>query len=529
MAVLFQNGLVFDGSDNPPRKADVLVEGDRIVAVGEGLRAEAAQTVDCEGLCVTPGWIDAHSHNDFFYNVPNAETYYRPFLQQGITTQITGNCGFSVFGVQADSPYRQKVGAGLFRTCDAGNYQHFCEQARGTLYVNIAPLIGQGTARIGITGLASRALTREELKLELAAVDEAMAGGAFGGSYGLMYEPGMYMPREELVAFAQKIVEYDGILTVHPRANSKVALGYPLLSKPHIELALDEVIAIMRATGVRVEYSHLIFVGKSSWRCLEPMLGKFEAARAEGYDIAFDHYSFSYGASVITVICPPWYMALSAEKRHMPLQRLKLRATIDITRKALGIGYQDITVAYISDQARQYEGRTIAEIAQAERMDPLDLYLKLIDLSGGEGRVYLGKYNNEAIQRRLMQDDHSLCMTDAWVEEKGLQNASAFQGYPYFLLKAREWNVPTQRVIHKMTGAIAERYGIAKRGALIPGYFADVTVFNPDLLQVKTDQPDYRPDGICHVMVNGVFAVEKGRYQSQQTGKVLKKGKEITE
>jgi len=80
-----------------------------------------------------------------------------------------------------------------------------------------------------------------------------------------------------------------------------------------------------------------------------------------------------------------------------------------------------------------------------------------------------------------------------------------------------------------MTGAIAERYGIAKRGALIPGYFADVTVFNPDLLQVKTDQPDYRPDGICHVMVNGVFAVEKGRYQSQQTGKVLKKGKEITE
>ena len=528
MSILLKNGLLYDGSQNPPQKADILLEGERIAAVGERLSADADRVIDCEGLCVTPGWIDAHSHNDFFMDRDDAQKYFRPFIEQGITTQITGNCGFSAFGVEGDSPYRDHVGAGLFKAPKAAGYADFCERAEGCLFVNLAPLIGHGTARISVADLSPRTLTEEELRRELALVEEAMRDGAFGGSFGFMYEPGMYAPRAELVAFAKKIAEYGGILTVHPRANSKVALGYPLLSKPHIELALDEVIDIMRASGVKVEYSHLIFVGESSWKCLDTMLGKFRAARAEGYDIAYDHYSFSYGASVITVICPPWYMALPKEKRKSPFNRLRLRAIIDITRKALGIDYQDITVAYIADNAREYEGRTIAEIAKSERMDPLDLYLKLIDLSGGEGRVYLGKYYNDAILRRLMEDDLSLCMTDAWVEGKGLQNGAAYQGYPNFLLKAAQWGVPTEKVVYKMTRGVAERYGIAERGSLTPGWFADVTVFDPTALHVEVSTPDYRPQGIRYVFVNGVPVMEEGHYVPQKAGKMLKKGRSAT-
>jgi len=523
MTTLLRNGLVYDGTLNPPRTADVLLEGERIAAVGANLTANAHQTLDCEGLSIAPGLIDAHSHNDFFYDLEDAEGYYKPFLMQGITTQVTGNCGFSVFGVEAGSPHAGKVGAGLFRARNAGGFAAFCDAAAGRLHVNLAPLIGHGTARIGVTGLAPAKLSADELARELVMVEDAMRGGAFGGSLGLMYEPGMYAPRDELVAFARKISDYGGILTVHPRANSSVALGYPLLSKPHIELALDEVIGIQRETGVKMQYSHLIFVGQSSWKCLDTMLAKFAAARAEGLDIAFDHYAMTYGASVITVICPPWYMALSPEKRKSPLNRLKLRLIIDITRKALGIGYQDITVAYISDGARQYEGRTVAEIALAEGMDPLDLYLKLIDLSGGEGRVYLGKYYNEAILRRLMENDLSLCMTDAWVEGMGVQNASAYQGYPTFLLNARAWGVPTERVIHKMTGGVAERFGIRERGHLAAGQYADVTVFDPNALKVKPDQPDFAPEGFRHVLVNGTFAMRDGQYVTQRAGKVLLK------
>ena len=521
MRILLQNGLVFDGSPDAPRRADVLIDGERIAAVEAALDVEADRTLNCAGLCVAPGLIDAHSHNDFFYDWDDAERYYEPFLRQGITTQVTGNCGFSVFGVREGSAYADNVGAGLFHARETGGFGAFVHRAEGRLSVNLAPLIGHGTARIGVAGLSPRKLTQEELQNELDMAEDAMRGGAFGGSFGFMYEPGMYAPHDELVAFARKIAEYGGIVTVHPRANSSVALGYPLLSKPHIELALDEVIGIMRESGVKMQYSHLIFVGKSSWKCLETMLGKFRAARAEGFDIAYDHYSTTYGASVITVICPPWYMALPPEKRKSPLNRLKLRLIIDITRKALGIGYQDITVAYIADDARQYEGRTVAEIAQAEGMDPLDLYLKLIDLSGGEGRVYLGQYYNEAILRRLMADDLSLCMTDAWVESKGVQNAAAYQGYPNFLLNARAWGVPAERVIHKMTGGVAQRFGIRERGMLKTGYFADVTVFDPKSLKVKLEQPDFTPEGIRHVLVNGVFAVLDRRYGSQRAGRVL--------
>ena len=523
MTILLQGGLVYDGAESPPYRADVLLDGERIAKVAPQIPEHADRVINCHGLVITPGWIDAHSHNDFFYDAQDGEAYYRPFLEQGITTQVTGNCGFSVFGVAESSPHRALVGAGLFRAREAGSYAAFYHAAAGRLPVNIAPLIGHGTARIGVSGLAPRTLTAEELDSELAMVDEAMRGGAFGGSFGFMYEPGMYAPREELVAFARKIAEYDGILTVHPRANSSVALGYPLLSRPHIEIALDEVVDIMRASGVRVEYSHLIFVGQSSWKCLDRMLGKFHAARAQGYDIGYDNYSTSYGASVITVICPPWYMALPKEKRHTPFNRLKLRIIIDITRKALGIGYEDLKIAYIADHLPHYEGRTVADIAREAKADPLDMYLQLVELSGGEGRIYLGKYYNEAILRRLMEDDLSLLMTDAWVERKGLQNAAAFQGFPNFFLLARQWGIPMEREIHKMTQATAQRFGIRERGSIREGYYADVTVVDPQALTVNLDVPTHKPGGIRYVLVNGVLAVDAGEYCPQTAGQVLRK------
>ena len=144
-----------------------------------------------------------------------------------------------------------------------GSFREFVERAQGKLFVNIIPLVGHGTTRISISGYDPTPLTADQIAEEMKLVDEAMEGGAFGGSFGFMYEPGIYSKRDELVAFAKRIAKYDGILTVHPRACSKVALGYPLLSKPHIELALDEVVDIMKESGVRTEYSHLIFVGKT--------------------------------------------------------------------------------------------------------------------------------------------------------------------------------------------------------------------------------------------------------------------------
>ncbi len=525
MRILFQGGQVYDGTGAAPVVADVLTEDERIIAVGELGEVRADRVIDCSGLCVAPGFIDGHSHNDFFYNYDNAQEYYIPFIKQGITTQVTGNCGFSSFGMEQGNPNAQYVGAGLFEAKSPGTFRDFCENAAGRLYVNMVPLVGHGTTRIGVSGLDSKPLDAAGIERMKEYVREAMENGAFGGSFGFMYEPGMYSKTDELVAFASTVAEYDGIVTVHPRANSSVALGYSLLKPSHIELALDEVIDIMEQSKCRMEYSHLIFVGTSSWKCIDPMLQKFYDYRAKGYDIAYDNYSMTYGASVITVICPPWYMALNEEQKHSTFHRLRLRLIINITRKLLGLDYEDITVAYINDDPKYkaYEGRNVAEIAASQKRDCLDLYLELIDASKGGGKVYLGKYYNEELIRRLMEDELSVFMTDAWLEPKGVQNGAAFQGYPNFLLKAEQYDIPMEKVIHKMTGKIAERFRIQERGTLVAGNYADITVFDPDGLKVFPDEPHRSAEGIRYVAINGELVMDENGCNARRCGMVLRK------
>ena len=525
MKILFKGGYVIDGSGAPGFKGDVLVDGERIAAVGANLYVQADKTVDCTGLTVAPGFIDAHSHNDFFYDYDDAGKYYEPFVRQGITTQVTGNCGFSPFGVAADSRFKDKVGGGLFHAKKPGSFREFVSAAEGRLFVNVVPLVGHGTTRISISGYDPTPLTKEQIAQEMRLVDEAMENGAFGGSFGFMYEPGIYAKHDELVEFAKRIAKYDGILTVHPRACSKVALGYPLLSKPHIELALDEVVGIMKESGVRTEYSHLIFVGETSWKSLDPMLEKFHRLNREGCSIAYDNYSFTYGASVITVVLPPWYMALPKEDRKKPFNMFKLKLMTNITKIALGIDFCDFTVAYISaDPAhKKYEGKTVSECAREEGLSDFDMYIKLVDLSNGQGRLYLGKYYNDEIINRLMTDDLSVFMTDAWVEAAGTQNGAAYQGFPYFLKRAKEGNIPLESVIHKMTGKTADRFCIKERGTLKAGNYADVTVFDYDGIKVDPSVPDFTPVGIKHVYVNGEAAVEDGVYRTQRAGKVVLK------
>lgn len=526
MKTLFKNGFIVDGSGKPGFFGDLLVDDGKIVGISREISAEADRTVDCTGLVTAPGFIDAHSHNDFFYDYENAEKFYKPFLMQGITTQVTGNCGFSPFGIEADSPYKDKVGGGLFHAVNPGSFADFVKNSEGRLYLNIVPLIGHGTTRISVSGYSPQPLSEEGIARETALVDEAMQNGAFGGSFGFMYEPGIYAKRDELVAFAKRIAAYDGILTVHPRACSKVALGYPLISRPHIELALDEVVEIMLESGVRTEYSHLIFVGETSWKSLDPMLEKFHKLNERGHKIAYDNYSFLYGASVITVVLPPWYMALPEAERKKPFNMFKLKLMTNVTKKILGLDFADFTVAYISPEHKRYEGKTVSECAREEGLSDFDMYIRLVDLSKGQGRLYLGKYYNDEIVTRLMKDDLSVFMTDAWVEEAGTQNGAAYQGFPYFLQRAKDNSMPLEQIVHKMTGKTAERFGISHRGILAEGNFADITVFDYDGLEVNPDVPDFTPKGIKYVMVGGTFVVDDGKFGSRKAGRViLKNGK----
>ena len=524
MKTLLKNGMLYDGSGSAPVIGDVLIEDDRILQVGREIVSDADQVVDAAGYMVCPGLIDAHSHNDFFYDHPNVEKFYKPFLRQGITTQITGNCSFSPFGASPDTPYRDKLGGGLFDARNPGSFADFKARAAGNLYVNLVPLIGQGSVRAGIAGFDPTPFTAEQIEEELGHVREAMEGGAFGGSLGFMYEPDRYAKEDEILAFAREIAKYDGILTIHPRACSAVSADYPLLTKKsHLELALDEALDIMKKSGCKLEYSHLIFTGKRSWGLKDKILAVFHREHAAGSPIAYDNYAFHYGASVITVVYPEWYAALSKEDAAKPLNRLKLELTILMYRKVLGIDWEDMVVAYISDEHPEYEGRTIPEIAAAEGLSNLDMYLRLVELSNRSGSIYLGKYYNDDIVRTLMEDDLSVFMTDAWVEEKGLQNIAAFQTFPQFFLLAKRWGIPYEKIVRKMTGATADRFGIPDRGYLRPGYKADITVLDMATLSVDEKTPDAAPGGIVHVFVNGCPVIQNGSYLGGRYGEVVLK------
>ena len=288
-------------------------------------------------------------------------------------------------------------------------------------------------------------------------------------------------------------------------------------------MGLDEAVDIMEKSGCKLEYSHLIFTGQRSWKLLDKMLATFYREKEKGYPIAYDNYAFHYGASVITVVFPEWYAQLSKEEAAKPLNRFKLQLTILMYRKVLGIDWDDMVVAYISDEHPEYEGKTIPEAAAEEGLSNLDMYLKLVDLSGRAGSIYLGKYYNDAIVRRLMEDELSVFMTDAWVEEKGLQNIAAFQTFPQFFLLARRYDIPTEQIVRKMTGATADRYGIPERGYLKPGCKADLTVLDPRSLRVDEKKPDARPGGVVHVYVNGRAVLENGVYLGGQAGQVVLK------
>ena len=526
MRTLFKGGTIYDGTGRRPFNGDVLIEDDRIVKIAESIEETADKTIDISGYQICPGLIDAHSHNDFFYDREDSEKFYRPFIEQGITTQITGNCSFSPFGVDEDTPYRDKIGGGLFDTMHPCSFAEFKRRAEGNLFVNLVPLIGQGSVRAGMTGFDPAPYTKEQIEKELEHVREAMEGGAFGGSFGFMYEPDRYAQEDEIIAFAKEIAKYDGIVTIHPRACSIVSADYPLLTKKsHLEMGLDEAVDIMHKPGCRLEYSHLIFTGQRSWKLLDKMLSTFHREHYTGNPIAFDNYVFHYGASVITVVFPEWYAQLSREEAEKPVNRRKLELTILMYRKVLGIDWDDMVVAYISDEHPEYEGKTIPQCAEEEGLSYLDMYLKLVELSNRAGSIYLGKYYNEDIVHRLMNDELSVFMTDAWVEEKGLQNIAAFQTFPQFFILAKKYGIPVEKIVRKMTGKTADRYKIPERGYLKEGYKADITVIDLDNMKVDESKPDFRPEGIVHVYVNGHPVMQDSRYCGGKAGKVVLKSR----
>ena len=523
MKTLLKNAKIYDGGGTDPFLGSILIDEDRIAGVfntSDGLENGYDTVIDLEGKSVAPGFIDCHSHNDWFAVKKDPLPYFEPFIRQGITSFVTGNCGLSVIGFEPDSPHVDKIGGGLFSyNGTKGVYpdaESFLNAVDGATPCNIATLAGHCSARAGISGYENRDLTEDEQKRMLACLERDLKSGAAGVSLGLMYEPGVYAKTDELRKIVELCVKYDKPLTVHARAESKVSLSYPeLLGRSHLLRALDELVEISKGTNLKLQYSHAIFVGRKSFADKPEFVKIIEDIRKAGVRAQFDIYDELKGVSVITVVLPDWYRGMSEAERKKPFNHFKLKVLIAATVKLLGFGFDDIEIAYIGPGYEKYEGKTVHQLAVEYGKKDLDMYLQLCKESDFKGRVNMGPYTTNEIIRDFEHNPLCLYMTDAWLEEHGVQNPALYECFPRFLqdsLKGTGDTLPA--TINRMTGATADRFMLRDRGYLRTGCYADITVFDED--ELKTAVPDEKHAfGITKVFVNGKLIFSDGKVDAE--------------
>lgn len=518
--LLLKNAKIYDGSAAPAFTGDVLVEGDRILEVAPSIAADDDfEVTDLHGLSLAPGFIDAHSHNDWFALRKDSGKYFAPFIKQGITTFVSGNCGLSATGFADSTPHKDIIGGGLFFFKDGaskGQVSDFLEAADRNMPCNLAVLAGHCTARASASGSTSSKLTAEEEKEMLDILEKSLQQGAAGISLGLMYDPGLYADTDELKKVAKLCEKYDRPLTVHPRANSAVSMSYPeLLGRSHLLRAVDELKEVVSGTKTKLHYSHAIFVGRRSFKDKDEFISIVDDLRSKGIDMMFDIYNETLGVSVITVILPAWYQAMSLEERKKPLVRAKLSILVYASSLLLGFGFKDIEIAYIGEGYEKYEGKSVHQIAKEEGMSDLDAYLMLCEKSDFKGRVNMGPYTTPEIISDFEKNPLCLYMTDAWVEDFGVQNPAIYDCFPKFLRDSLLGTGDTmENTIHRMTGATAERFALKERGYIRPGCFADLTVFSEDELKIAT--PDQKKSfGIRKVWINGIPVLDGEKLDSE--------------
>ncbi len=509
--VLLKNGLIVDGTGRKGFHGDLLIRGPRIEEISEKPIQSGYSAIDCTGKVIAPGFIDAHSHMDRTLAYQGHETLKTPFTAQGCTTFVAGNCGSSAGSLRRNNRHLSQIT--LFDkfpqsvTWDSME-EYFAHLERTGLSHNLVKLAGHGTEWITLRGRNPKPFSTEERKVIFRRLEEALDQGAAGVSFGLQYEPDIFCPPGQIKEVARLVKREGKTLTVHGRAYSRVSAAYRDRGEtPHNVLSLLEMVEMARETGVRLQYSHLMFAGTKSFPTCEQCLEILEKAVGDGVDIMIDTYPYHCGYSVINVILPSWFLA------NLP-QNYRDREALERVERGLermpaynGFGFDDIQIMNADHpELRKYDGWFISDIAGDLGLSPGKTALLLSEKTGGRTHILNHKYSDMAIIDALISHPDCLFMTDSIVSVTGLQNPASFGSFPLILQYSRERRlIPLEEAVHRMTGASAERFNLKDRGVLKKGYAADITVFDWQKVRdhntvAKTDQA---PSGIEAVFING--------------------------
>lgn len=535
--LILNGGLIHDGTGAEAVRGSVGITNGRIAARGDLGAAAAARTIDCAGKVIAPGFIDMHSHSDWVLPQPDHAEVLAPLLEQGITTIVAGNCGCSpapyLPGNQALLPL---IGRMLHdRDLDygwSGMASFLSGLERRGLALNVAQLVGHGTVRAAVKGSTPGPATPDEVAAMADLVRAALDEGAIGLSTGLGYAPGVFADLDELLGVTAPLKERRGVYTSHAR--SYIALDHRSApdQAPTNLLALDETAAVWRAHGVKVQHSHLIFVGDRTWPTTDRALEHFNQLRDEGVDIACDAFPYVGGNTTLVVFMPPWTLNQLHRSVTDPELRQQVAGTLNWVLPALGMRWDDTQILWVPKRERaHYEGMTVAEIARDRGQDATETYLDLVGELGSQTRImnwnYSGRDDEEESLRKVLQHEACCFETDTILTGNGVDNPASYGTFPRLLGRyVRELGLlALPDAIRRMTGFSADRMGLSDRGRVASGLAADLVVLDPATIDDhwSAGAANRRPTGIETVVLNGQVVVEHGRFdRSQAAGAVLR-------
>jgi N-acyl-D-amino-acid deacylase len=519
---------IYDGSGRPPRRADVLIEARRIRAVESDIDTTGRAVVSARGLALAPGFIDMHSHADFTLPAYPSATNS---LSQGVTSEVLGNCGWSPAPLSGSSAARRDDWSQLSRAFGPdlswswsgfGGFLDMLEAARPA--VNCVPLVGHGAIRAATFGIEDRVPTADELAAMRDLLADAAAAGAWGLSTGLVYPPSRFAEVDEIHTLARDVAAWGGMYATHMRGEGT-----------DLPVAVEEAIDVARATGVRVQISHLKAAGPASHGQIGQALTLIDNARSGGLAVGCDVYPYLAGSTFLAQLLPAWASVGGVDALMGRLASADTRARIaaelqqdpNCYLNQVG-GWPQVMIASVeNDRLKRYEGRFVTAIAAERATDEATVVFDMLEQDRARSTMILFLMIEADVDQVL---DHP----SAVIGSDGLGVISAEsrvhpRAYGTFARVIRRGvergEVALADVISRCTNRSAGRLGLDDRGLIAPGYVADLVLFDPQKVTDRAtyEDPTLAATGFESVYLGGQLAVQHGQVVDASLGSVLRR------
>ncbi len=517
--VVIKNSMLFGLAGSEPAIADLGIKDGLIRKIGK-IDEEAGAVVDGAGYYTLPGFVDSHSHSDYYLLIdPAAESK----LRQGVTTEIGGNCGYSsapiaggILEVRREA-YKEQFGLEL----DWHDFSQYWERlAKKGSSVNYVGLIGYNTLRASVLGSRDVPAVGEGKESMKRAIRENLAQGAAGISVGLVYPPACFATKEEMVEMVAEVQKANKIFTTHIRSEG-----------PRLVESIGEVIEIAQRTGVKLQISHLKTAGKDNWHKLETVFEMIESARSQGVDIECDRYPYIASNTGLQVVLPDWAFDGG---RDAIIGRLKDSATREKLKEEILQNHPEpeywdtVMVSQVATE-KNYDMQGLT-VSQGAKLKNKDKFTFIFDLLLEEKTEVEAIYfcMSESNMDRIILKDYVMIGSDAGARAVkgplgiGRPHPRTFGTFPRFFSDYvfKKKLVSMRDAVRKTSTAACERFGIKKRGKLVEGYHADIVMLDPKKIADTSsyENPLSYPVGIDYVWVNGVLSINGGEHTGAHAG-----------